>query len=81
MTNAPLYVALGIPALLALTNIAVTISLIGKVDARVDKVEARVDKLETRMDARFDKVDADLRRFFELFGRHDEAIETLKRKA
>jgi hypothetical protein len=29
-----------------------------------------------KFDARFDKVDADLRHLFELYGRHDEAIET-----
>jgi tetrahydromethanopterin S-methyltransferase subunit G len=51
-----------------------------KVDGRLDKVDDRFDRLETRMDSRFDKVDADLRHLFELYGRHDEAIETLKKR-
>lgn len=53
------------------------------VDSRLDKLDSRLDKMDGRMnkmDDRFDRVDADLRRFFEFYGRHDEAIETLKKK-
>jgi hypothetical protein len=66
MTNSQMYIALGIPGLLILANIALTLTLNGR--------------LESRMEARFDKVDGDLRRFFELFGRHDKAIEIFERK-
>jgi hypothetical protein len=51
-----------------------------KVDTRFEKVDGRLERFEDRIDKRFDKVDADFRHLFELYGLHDEAIETLKKR-
>ena len=87
MTNAQLYLAIGLPALVALTNTALIFFLSGrmdarfdKIDARSDKMDARLDRLESRVDARFDRVDADLRQFYSILGAHGKAIEILEKK-
>ncbi len=85
MTNVQLYLAIGIPSLIALLNTAVMLALFGNLSSRIDalrtEVNARIDKLEARIDSRFDRVDADLRHFMELFGRHDKSIEILEKRS
>lgn len=91
VNNWQLYIAAGLPTLAVLLSIwradkrmdgldARIDRLASRLDGRFNKIDDRFDRLETRMDSRFDKVDADLRHLFELYGRHDEAIETLKKR-
>ncbi len=90
MTNAQLYLALGMPTLTALTTLIVALINFAKLEARMDRLETKVEtsnkELRSDMDKRFSDTDkrlltieADLRRFFELYGRHDKAIEVLER--
>lgn len=64
------------------------------IDARMDRIEVRMDRIEARMDrieariestnnltnSRIDRVADDLTRFYQILGRHEEAIDTLKKK-
>ena len=84
MTNEQLYLAIGIPALLILLNTSMMIFLFNRVEGRLDRMQTDMDGrfngMQTGMDGRFAKIDTGLRRFFELFGRHDKSIEMLERK-
>lgn len=47
------------------------------------KINARLDNLDSKlaaMGARDDRIEADLRHFYERIGEHSEAIKTLKQK-
>ncbi len=78
MTNAQFYTAVALPTIIP--TLAVILSVL-RMDKRADSTDARIDKLETRLESRLGIIEADLRRFFELFGRHDEAIDTLKKRS
>ncbi len=69
MTNMQLYLAIGIPALLILSNTGAMFFLFSQVNVRFDKQDARLDRIE-----------ADLRQFFSITGAHTEAIDTLKKR-
>ncbi len=79
MTNAQLYLALGMPALTALTTLVVALINFARLEARMDRTDATIKDLRSDMDKRLLTIKADLRRFFELYGRHDKAIEILGR--
>ncbi len=76
MTDLQLYLAIGIPAVIGLTNTALILFLYGRTDAQFGRVDSRFE----RMEARFDRIDADLRQFFQITGAHGEAIDILKKR-
>ena len=76
MTNMQLYLAIGIPALLILSNTGAMFFLFAQNNTRMDRLEARMDRIE----ARIGQIEADLRHFFSITGAHTEAIETLKKR-
>ena len=51
-----------------------------RIDGRIDKLEARMDSRFDKVDVRFDKLDGEVRRLSENYGRHDKAIELLEKK-
>ena len=80
MTNWQLFISAGLPSLLVLVSM-------WRADNRMDLMDARMDRLETRLDwqnaltnSRIDRIADDLTRFYEILGRHEEAIDTLKKK-
>ena len=79
MTNAQLYLALGMPTLTALTTLVVALINFARLEACMDRTDATIKDLRSDMDKRLLTIEADLRRFFELYGRHDKAIKILER--
>ena len=69
MTNVQLLVAALIPTFTVIAGLVVQ-------NGRFNALESRMSSLETRLVA----IEGDLRRFYEILGRHDAEIEILKRK-
>ncbi len=87
MTNEQLYLSIGIPALLALTNIGLTLFLIGRIDTRVDRLDSKVDRLDGKLDAtrlelvsRIDRVADATAHFYRELDKHGTAIEALEKR-
>ena len=54
MTNTQLYLSLGIPAVLILTNIALTLFLVGRLESRIDRVDSKLDATRLEVDSKLD---------------------------
>jgi hypothetical protein len=87
MTNWQLFVSAGLPSLLVLISIWRSDTRMNGIDARMDRIEVRMDRIEARIEStnnltnsRIDRVADDLTRFYQILGRHEEAIDTLKKK-
>ncbi len=87
MTNQQLYLAIGIPSILALANL--TIVLIGflvqskNLDKRFDQVDKRFDQVDKRFDrleARVDRMDTTLHEIHLMLGRHDARLDALEKE-
>ncbi len=84
MTNTQLYLLLAAPALVAIIQGALLIKYIdAKIDGKIDGVNARIDGIQKQIDqilSRLTGIESALRGLYETAGRHDEAIEGLKRE-
>ena len=79
MNNTQLYLLLATPILVAIIQGTV---LIKYIDAKIDGVNGKIDGLQKQIDqilSRLTGIETALRGLYETTGRHDEAIETLKR--
>jgi hypothetical protein len=54
MTNAQLYIAVGVPVLALLFAMVTNFALIARVDKRIDEMGARIDEMSSRFDRRID---------------------------
>jgi len=50
------------------------------VTTRIDKQESRMENRMDRIESRIDRIFADMVEFFKMLSRHEEAIETLKKR-
>ena len=54
MNNRQLYLAIGIPALIAIFNTGIVITLllhfVNKLDSRMDTLDTRLDRMDTRLE-------------------------------
>jgi len=46
----------------------------------IDKLESRMESRMDRIESRLDRMQADMVEFFKMLSRHEEAIETLKKR-
>ncbi len=80
MNNQQLYLAIGIPSLIAIFNTGVVVTLllhfVNKLDSRMDKLDTRLD----RMDARLELIQKDQREFYATQRVHDARLDALERK-
>ncbi len=80
MTNQQLYLAIGVPSLLALANLGIV--LIGfliqgrSIDEGFDVQEKRFDRLE----AKIDRMDTTLHETHLMLGRHDARLDALEKQ-
>ncbi len=80
MTNQQLYLAIGVPSLLALVNLGVV--LIGflvqsrNIDKRFEMQDKRFDRLELKVD----RMDTTLHEIHLMLGRHDARLDALEKQ-
>ena len=80
MTDQQLYLAIGIPSVLALLGILVNVSYFVVVNARIGALESRLDARINSLEAKFDtKFDLLVGKIFELDNRLTRIEEQLKR--
>ena len=75
-----LYLSIGIPALLALTNIGLTLSLIGRVDTRVDRLDSKLDATRLELVSRINWVADATAHFYRELDKHTTTIEALEKR-
>jgi uncharacterized membrane-anchored protein YhcB (DUF1043 family) len=46
----------------------------------IDRLESRMESRMDRMESRLDRLQTDMVEFFKILSRHDEAIDTLKKR-
>jgi len=87
MTNQQLYLAIGVPSLLALVNLVMV--LIGflvqgrNLDKRFDQQDKRFDQQDKRFDrleSKVDRVDTVLHEIHLMLGRHDARLDALEKE-
>ena len=87
MTNQQLYLAIGVPSLLALANLGIV--LIGfliqgrSIDKRFDMIDKRFDLQEKRFDrleVKIDRMDTTLHEIHLMLGRHDARLDALEKQ-
>ncbi len=66
MTNAQLYLAIGMPVLAVLVGFFVNSTQVNVLSARISSVETRVTSLESRIDTRFSALEAKIDTKFDL---------------
>ena len=87
MTNQQLYLAIGIPSLLALANLGIV--FIGflvqgrNLDKRFDQIDKRFDQQDKRFDrleSKVDRMDMVLHEIHLMLGRHDARLDALEKE-
>ena len=58
MTNEQLYLSIGIPALLMLTNTAIMLFMFNRQDGRIDRLDAKIDATRLILGTKVDRLDA-----------------------
>lgn len=80
MTNQQMFLAIGVPSLIAVFNTGLIITLllhfVNKLDGRMDRLEARMDRLEGKID----HLAEDYTRFYGEQQRHDARLDALERQ-
>ncbi len=49
--------------------------------AEVHQLSGHIDRLGEQLSARIDRIEADLRQFYQILGRHEKAIEILEKRS
>ena len=91
MTNEQLYLSIGIPALLMLTNISIMLFMFNRQDGRIDRLDARFDATRLSLDAKIDATRLELvsridrvadatTHFYRELDKHASAIEALEKR-
>ncbi len=87
MSNQQLYLAIGVPSILALANLAIV--LIGflvqgrSIEKRFDQQDKRFDQQDKRFDrleAKVDRMDTTLHEIHLMLGRHDARLDALEKE-
>lgn len=60
MTNLQLFIAVGIPSLIVLINLAVTVSSNGRLHSRMDRLEDRMETRFQMLESRLQKLEDEL---------------------
>ena len=94
MTNQQLYLAIGVPSLLALANLVIVpvgFLLQGRnIDSRFDQFDKRFDQYDKRLDqndsrfdrleSKLDRIDTVLHEIHLMLGRHDARLDALEKE-
>jgi len=87
MSNWQLFVAAGLPTIMALIGILLAQRSTDRLEKRMYTSDRRVDSLEQRMERRFDRIEsrldrieADLREFYRTIGQHETRLDALEKR-
>ena len=80
MTNEQLYLSIGIPALLGLTNITIMLFMFNRQDGRIDRLDAKIDATRLELVSRIDRVADATAHFYRELDKHASAIEALEKR-
>jgi hypothetical protein len=70
MSNAQVYIAVGLPTLMVLVGMFLNQRAFDRLEGRVDRIEARLDRIK-----------ADLREFYRTLGQHDARLDNLEKRS